>query len=321
MAVGIAERALNAAQRQMMNDSRLSERIANELLKRIHGGELPPHTHLIVQKLADGFRVSRSPVREALQILARKGLLEQRAHRGFFVRANIQVPAPSVDVADRSDAPTKYFRFAEDWLRNEIPPDVTEQYLRDRYDLTKGQVVDLLTRAANEGWVERKDGYGWRMIGVAKTSAALEQIYRFRASIEPAALLEPTFELNRRAVAEQRSVQEGLLSGNIERLSADRLMLTGAIFHEELVRMSGNSFSFQAVVRANRMRRLLDYRTVVARARFYDQAREHLQMLDLLERGENLECSYLLKRHLVGALASKTDLTDIPRNPAELTSL
>jgi DNA-binding GntR family transcriptional regulator len=159
------------------------------------------------------------------------------------------------------------------------------------------------------------------MIAVAKTSAALEQIYRFRASIEPAALLEPTFELNRRAAAEQRCVQEGLLSGNIERLSADRLVLTGAIFHEEIVRMSGNSFSFQAVVRANRMRRLLDYRTVVDRARFYDQAREHLQMLDLLERGENLECSYVLKRHLVGALASKSDLTDIPRNPAELSSL
>jgi DNA-binding GntR family transcriptional regulator len=69
--------------------------------------------------------------------------------------------------------------------------------------------------------------------------------------------------------------------------------------------MSNNAFVLQSVVRANRMRRLLNYRTLVDRARFYDQARDHLLMLDLLERGDNLECSYVLRRHLTGALAQR----------------
>ncbi len=293
-----------------MSVNSLSERIAHEITKRIHGGELPPDAHLSTQKLADNFRVSRSPVREALQLLADKGVLEQRANKGFFVRHGVDVPASSLDLADHSDAPTSYFRFAEDWLRTQIPSEVTEQFLRDRYELTKAQVLDLLTRAANEGWVERKDGYGWRLIAVAKTPEALEQIYRFRSIIEPAALLEPGFKLDRVVAAEQRRVMEGLLDGNIERLSADRLLVSGVHFHEEITRMSGNPFFLQALVRANRMRRLIDYRTVIDRERFYVQARDHLQMLDFLERGENLECSYFLKQHLREAIARKTLVHD-----------
>src|SRR5690606_33495118 len=133
----------------------------------------------------------------------------------------------------------------------------------------------------NEGWAERKDGYGWRMLPVAKTPLALEQIYRFRASIEPAALMDPDFSLDRKVIEEQRRVQQGLLDGDIERLSADRLVSTGASFHERIAFMSNTPFFYQAVVRANRMRRLLDYRSVIDRSRFYDQASEHLQMLDL----------------------------------------
>ena len=289
-----------------MSVSTLSERIAHEITKRIHGGELAPDAHLSTQKLADTFRVSRSPVREALQLLADKGVLEQKANRGYFVRRGLKVPKSSIDLADHSDAPEKYYRFAEDWLQNKIPQQVTEQFLRDRYQLTKAQVIELLTRAANEGWVERKDGYGWRLVAVAKTPEALAQIYRFRAVIEPAALLEPNFQLDRAVAVEQRRIMEGLLDGNVERWSADRLLLSGVNFHEDIARMSGNPFYLQALVRVNRLRRLIDYRTVIDRERFYMQARDHLQMLDLLERGENLECSYFMKKHLNDAIERKT---------------
>lgn len=293
-----------------MAGSSLSERIAHEITKRIHGGELAPHAHLSTQKLADSFRVSRSPVREALQMLAERGVLEQKENRGFFVKSGIEIPATSIDVADHSDAPEKYYRFAEDWLRSTIPSDVTEQFLRDRYELTKAQVTELLMRAANEGWAERKDGYGWRLVAVAKTPEALAQIYRFRAIIEPAALLEPDFTIDRAVVASQRRIMQGLLDGGVERWPAARLLASGAEFHEDIAKMSGNSFFVQALVRVNRLRRLIDYRTLIDRERFYVQARDHLQMLDLLERGENLECSYFMKQHLTTAIARKVYVHD-----------
>lgn len=311
--------SMNPNGKRAMTGRGLAERLALDLMKRIQGGELPPESHLSAQKLADRFRVSRSPVREALHLLASQGFVEQKSNRGFFVRKDIDTTAAVIDIAEHSDAPAKYFQFAEDWLRNKIPSEVSEQFLRQHYQLTKGQVAELLTRAANEGWAERKEGYGWRMLPVAKTPLAVEQIYRFRASIEPAALLDPDFVLDRRIVDEQRRIQEKLLGGDIERLSADRLVSTGAVFHEQIAFMSNNPFFYQAVVRANRMRRLLDYRAVVDRARFYEQASGHLQMLDLLERGENLECSYFMKRHLSGALASKTSLQFQPVSKNERT--
>jgi DNA-binding GntR family transcriptional regulator len=286
--------------------SSLSERIAHEITKRIHGGELPPESHLSTQKLADNFRVSRSPVREALLLLANKGVLELRANRGFFVKRGIRIPKSALDLADHSDAPEKYYRFAEDWLQNKIPQEITEQFVRDRYELTKAQATEHLSRAANEGWVERKDGYGWRLIAVAKTPEALAQIYRFRAIIEPANLLEPGFKLDRTVAATQRRVMDGLLSGGVERWPAVRLIASGVVFHEDLARMSDNPFFLQALIRVNRLRRLMDYRTLVDRERFYIQARDHLHMLDLLERGENLECSYYMKKHLSDAMTRKS---------------
>lgn len=285
--------------------SSLSERIAHEITKRIHGGELPPDAHLSTQKLADNFRVSRSPVREALQLLADRGVLEQRANRGFFVKRGIKIPKSGLDRADHSDAPEKYYRFAEDWLLNKIPQELTEQFLRDRYELTKAQAIELLSRAANEGWIERKEGYGWRLIAVAKTPEALNQIYRFRAVIEPANILEPEFKLDRAVAATQRRIMEDLLSGGVERWPAARLLASGISFHEEIARMSGNPFFLQALIRVNRLRRLMDYRTLIDRERFYIQARDHLKMLDLLERGENLECSYVMRQHLSDAMVRK----------------
>ncbi|MCZ4088819.1 hypothetical protein [Sinorhizobium psoraleae] len=137
----------------------------------------------------------------------------------------------------------------KDWLTDRIPAEVTEQMLRERYDLTKSQVNDVLMRASREGWAERKQGYGWRFLPVAKTPEAFEQIYRFRMLIEPAAMLEPEFRLDRKIIEEQRRIQLRMLETDIERLPAERLLHNGALFHEELIKMSNNPF-FPPLARA-----------------------------------------------------------------------
>jgi DNA-binding GntR family transcriptional regulator len=54
------------------------------------------------------------------------------------------------------------------------------------------------------------------------------------------------------------------------------------------------------------MRRLLEYRSRVDRSRTVRQCQEHLGILDLLERGEIVEASYTMRRHLGGALSKKS---------------
>ena len=190
--------------------------------------------------LADRFGVSRSPVREALQLLSNEGFSEQKANRGFFARNTASAAAvPGQQHGLPFDPPSTYQRIADDWLANRIPADVTEQMLRTRYDLTKAQLSDTLLRAVREGWAERKAGYGWRLLSVANTPEAFEQIYRFRMLIEPAALLEPTFQLERAVTAELRVTQQRMLDFDIEHSSGERLLDNGSRFHEELIRLSG----------------------------------------------------------------------------------
>ena len=281
-------------------------RIADEIRELIRSGRVPVGSHLGTQQLADQFGVSRSPVREALQLLADQKVLHRHANRGFFVRSVRTSPLKSAggnaELPERSSA---YRKFADDWLDNRIADEVTEQFLRDRYRLTKAQVTDLLMRAVREGWVERKPGYGWRLLPVAKTQEAFEQIYRFRMLIEPAAMLEPSFRIDRASLAEQRRIQEEMLTPGAVTMPADRVVLNGSLFHEEIIRMAGNPFFLRALEQANRMRRLLEYRAKVDRQRLRTQCTEHLQIVTLLEKGDVIEASYLMRQHLSGALARK----------------
>lgn len=288
--------------------SPLAQNIANEISLLISTGELAAGRPVRTQALADRFGVSRSPVREALVLLTEQGVLEQFENRGFFVcdGAAESVVEPVSDETKPFEVGNDYQRLAEDWLTDRIPAEVTEQLLKERYSLTKAQLNDILMRAVREGWAERKQGYGWRFLPVAKTPEAFEQIYRFRMLIEPAAMLEPGFRLDRKIIEEQRAIQQRMLDTDIGKLPAERLLHNGAHFHEELIRMSSNPFFHMSLVRINRMRRLLEYRLHVDRNRTLRQCQEHLVILDLLERGEMAEASDTMRRHLDGALVQKS---------------
>jgi DNA-binding GntR family transcriptional regulator len=69
----------------------LSRAVADWLARRIIAGEEPPGARLTEPKIAELAGVSRSPVREALRILAREGLVE------ILPRLGAQVAAVSVE--------------------------------------------------------------------------------------------------------------------------------------------------------------------------------------------------------------------------------
>lgn len=64
---------------------RRSEQLGEQIEERIVTGVYPPGSRLDEQELADGFGVSRTPVREALIQLASIGLVEIRPRRGAIV--------------------------------------------------------------------------------------------------------------------------------------------------------------------------------------------------------------------------------------------
>ena len=70
-------------------------RVQEELREAILAGSLPPGARLRAEPLAERLRTSRTPVREALILLAREGLVDLEPRRGAIVRA--------FDAADLAD--------------------------------------------------------------------------------------------------------------------------------------------------------------------------------------------------------------------------
>lgn len=69
-----------------LNNKPLRERVLDVLRDAIVSGELKPGQQLIEMDLAHQLGISRAPLREAMQIMAREGLIEVIPYRGTVVR-------------------------------------------------------------------------------------------------------------------------------------------------------------------------------------------------------------------------------------------
>ena len=286
--------------------SPLTEQVMHQIVEHLGENRVEEGRHLSAQKLADAFLVSRQPVKEALKALEGYGVVVSKPNRGYFTAM------PSEDL-EKLNLPTlksreeePYFRIAEDRLAGFLPDEITETELLRHYQLTRGELQEMLLRMAREGWIEPKPGYGWRFLSILTTPEAYQMSYRFRSVIEPAAILEPTFAVDKEAFERNREQLHALLDGGIWKFSPTRLFKTGSEVHETIVRCSGNPWFLDALQRQNRLRRLIEYRALVDRGRLISQSHEHLAILDLLEAGKMGEAADLVREHLRNALERKT---------------
>lgn len=301
--------------------SRLTARLAARVISHVKHCRLAPGAHLKEQELADLFRVSRSPVRNALALLAEQGVLTRESNRGYFLKSLPPEYVRRTLQRDADEAEEKYLRIADDRLAGRLEDQVTETALMRRYRMPRRELQRILHRMEKEGWIERKPGHGWMFVALANSVEAHAQSYRFRMLIEPAALLEPGFCINKSDLERVRRDQQMLLDGGFMKVSRARLFELGSDFHETIVGFSGNHFFAVALKRVNAMRRLLEYRAHVDRGQLIGQCREHLWLLDLLEQGSRQEAARYLRSHLDVVRAIKTEARrPAPRTAATLTA-
>lgn len=294
------------------------------VIELIRQQQLVVGSHLSAQKIANQLRVSRSPINDALKILTEKGIAKHEENRGCFLARDLSKDDLSdVDLSEFAETDVVsevYFQLADDLLKGVIPLECSEALLKNHYSLTNAQVQTLLTRITNEGWVIRKPGYGWEFSSMLTTPESLLQSYRLRLALEPAALLEPSFEISPQVIEQCRAAELHLLNGGIETDTADQLHARGVRFHESLVEASGNPFFIETIKRVNRVRRLLSYRSMQNRARYKDHCEQHLEILALLEQGKNKEAAQALKTHLECTLVNYTNISKLLENQAQETS-
>ena len=169
---------------------------------------------------------------------------------------------------------------------------------------------------SKEGWLDRLPGHGWEFQPVLTSPDAFEQSYRFRLLIEPAALMEPGYRVDKATLDRLRAQQQAMLDGGIRRFSSVETFHAGARLHEAIVAASGNMFLIDAIRRVNRVRRLIEYPVHKDRSRLVRECTDHLHLLDLLERGERLEAARFLRGHLERAREVKLDIARRADRPA-----
>ena len=273
----------------------LPDILANQIGNYLRDNGLVPGDHIPTQQLADALGVSRSPISKALKILEDHRIVRREPHRGYFLDREINTTA-LIDTENTLEC--TYYQIAEDRLNGDIADTVSEAMLRNRYGLTQGELTGLLTRMLREGWIERRKGYGWRFSTMLTTSDALQQTYRLRVALEPAALLEPTFHIESMTLDRLEQVERRLVAGEIETSSPDKLYERGVLFHETLAKASGNPYIVDSLHRVNQVRRLLAYRTMVVRSRYYKQSEQHLEIIALLRLGHNAAAADAMRHHL-----------------------
>lgn len=270
--------------------------LADRISLLIHEQGLAAGTRLNENLLADQLGVSRTPVRAALEHLAGRGFVARHRHRG--VELVTLPPRPQPVAAAPEDEDAMLLQIARDRQRGQLADQVSEKELMDRYALTRPALRQTLERLAELGLVERKLGYGWRFTNDLWDADARHESYRFRMTVEPAAIREPSFSLTPQWMAQMRQRHESFLSAPWTQASSIAFFEMNAAFHEGIAAGSGNRYFVMSIQRQNRLRRLSNYDWKHGRERVQVNCREHLEMLARIEAGDHELAALLMHRHL-----------------------
>ncbi|MEW2574003.1 GntR family transcriptional regulator [Streptomyces sp. NPDC047070] len=291
----------------------LTRQTANRIADHIAGSSLAVGTRLVERSLAELLKVSRSPIRQALRLLEGEGIVASAARGGYTVAlTGDEIPKTTAHGPVQDTLEDTYLRIAADRLDGGLPDRVTENALARRYELQPGQLTHLLRRMAVEGWIDRLPGYGWAFQPMLTTMAAYQDSYRFRLTIEPAAILEPGFVLDRSALENARAQQQRLVDGDIWSIGNAQLYDLNSRFHEVIMACSHNSVFIDALHRVDRLRRLIEYRRSLKRDRAVIRCTEHVQIADLLLAGRRSQAADALRKHLATVSEEKTERLEPP---------
>ncbi len=296
-----------AAAKALVSRSPAVVRTAARLMAHLVASEVPAGATLSAQPLADALGVSRFPVQQALGWMVENGVAVQPGGRGYELSGSKAALQKLLKAHAEPPSASPYLRVAQDRIAGLLPKEITEQGLAKLYGLTRMQLAPILHRMAQEGWVKRKSGHGWQFTEIIDSPQSQTDAYMFRMAIEPAAILTPTYRVDPAAIARLRAEQTALREGRLGRITGEDLFEIGARFHETIIRFSHNSYFISSLERINQLRRLLEYRAMAQPGFYQQQNVEHLELLELLEKGQRRPAASFLRRHLNVVLHHKLE--------------
>jgi DNA-binding GntR family transcriptional regulator len=152
----------------------LRERIYEEVVQLILSGELPSGGWVDEKQVTHRLRVSRTPFREAIGILAKGGLIEIKPYRGFYVR--------SFSRNETADLYELYKRI-ECFAVELAVPQMSDHDIR-RFENILIEVVVALQRGDTKTYAMRDREFYEAIAEQSGNSALIEALARFALQIQ-----------------------------------------------------------------------------------------------------------------------------------------
>ena len=297
--------------------SRLQADLAARILRMLKEQGAGAGHHLVELDLCRQFDVSRTPVRGALKLLAEQGAVEARANRGFVLRAPV-LAAPEVDLVnpEQEEDQRLFIAIAEARNTGRLPDQCSQQEIVRLTGAKLATVVRVLRQMNDLGLAERKPGNGWSFTVPINSERARQDSFAFRSIVEPAGLLEPTFELDVEWLENSRASHLAFRRRRWRNTLALEFYEMNSDFHEQLARCSGNQYILSAIQRQNKLRTFLNVNWVNGVEQVFTSIDEHLAVLDALAASDNREASRLMRAHLDHTRALPSSI--VPAANAEL---
>lgn len=298
-----------------MRDEHQGAYFATQILNLIQNARFEVGHHLREQHLADMLEVSRTPIREALKLLAEHGIVETQKHRGYVLTKPFHA-LESIEIKVPLTADQRLYQtLVKDRLTDKLPDSLTQSAIIQRYKVDRPVALRTLQRLAKDGLITRKGTRHWEFLPTLDSQQALTASYDLRITLEPGALLLPGFKI-KPAIFERIRLQHIYILGHpqIESISHAQMFKADSAFHEALAEFSGNIFFLQIVQRHNQLRRLLEFSNYDQSRRIIECYREHLAILDAIKANNMTLASTLMREHLMHARRASVARCAIPNS-------
>ncbi|CAM5302389.1 hypothetical protein MAUB1S_05278 [Mycolicibacterium aubagnense] len=268
--------------------SPLQERIRNQLQAEFFTG-IRVGERINEAEIASALGVSRTPVRQALMQLQREGIVSYEPNRGFRLVEAVQRDAEQAGALSLDE------KVMRDMALGLLDGVISERALLGRYGATQGALTSTLRRLMRDQLAEPSPGRGWIFADVG--AAALEDGYRLRQIIEPAAILSDRYQVDEAALQALDAEHVRAIEA-METMDSRRLFELDAKFHLMVAQGTGSASLVAAIARQNNIRRVNEYLGFGRAERIRQSMVEHRGIMAALRAAEYQVAAALMRMHL-----------------------
>jgi len=295
----------------------LQQKLASQIIHWLRSEHLSSGYRLKEAELAQRFGVSRTPIRAALLYLQEHQLVRSLPYRGF------ELLVDSSELTEPDQSPEQppveekiYLRVLVDLFFQELTESFSEKEFQLHYQLSRHSGRTLLQQLEIDGLLSRGQGYKWQVNPSLNSLQHHYESYRCRLMFEPAALLEPQWQLNHAALSQLQHRHQTIIEQN-HPVPAKVLFQLSADFHEQLIACSGNRFLLQMMQQHNRLRKATDLISMQFKSSPVKACQRRLGIINSLLAGDNKDAANQLTALLENDIRVMQDsyrqATEIPK--------